>query len=360
MIAQSTDRLLRMREITERFGISESTVRRATASGALPTYRTQDNHRRVSESDLRAFLLRGQGEGMGQKEDAQGVIRVGAIIRVSSAKQATAQGSAEQSSLENQRDRVQTFIDQRFAGQAVSVRWYVGKAQSGLNYSAPHILSLLDDLLAGQYRNGYVVAQSPDRVLRFGSALIERIAKHGGAELLYAMENASDDDLVTDVLNVITHFTAKNSGRRGGAVIRRTLPPATLEHAFKLMREGVTLLGVFKTLKREGLLIDEKGRSISYRSLQRRIWEAKPLLDKTLGHLPKKNSFARFIRAKLRRSDGTTIKRTALHAASQSYCRSEGLTVVGPILIQQTWKQAGLTITRTGGTTRYEGMTFAE
>ena len=101
-------------------------------------------------------------------------IPIAAVIRVSSDGQARAVGRAEKSSLEHQEERVADYISDRW-GDSANVTWY-RSIGSGMNFERKELLQLIQDILAGKYRGGFIVATDLTRIARFGHKLIEFIA----------------------------------------------------------------------------------------------------------------------------------------------------------------------------------------
>lgn len=86
---------------------------------------------------------------------------------------------------------------------------------SGLNYNKKGLKKLIKEICLGGI--GRLVVTHKDRLLRFGSELIFSLCEQFGTEvvILNASEEASfEDDLVQDVLEIITVFSARLYGSR--------------------------------------------------------------------------------------------------------------------------------------------------
>ena len=86
---------------------------------------------------------------------------------------------------------------------------------SGLNYNKKGLRKLILRICSGEI--GRLVVTHKDRLLRFGSELIFSLCEHFGAEvvIINASEDSSfEDDLVQDVLEIITVFSARLYGSR--------------------------------------------------------------------------------------------------------------------------------------------------
>ncbi len=86
---------------------------------------------------------------------------------------------------------------------------------SGINYKKNGLKKLLKGIILGRVKR-IVVAYS-DRLLRFGSELIQQICKLRNIEIvtLYEMsEKSFEESLSQDVITILTVFCAKIYGRR--------------------------------------------------------------------------------------------------------------------------------------------------
>ena len=86
---------------------------------------------------------------------------------------------------------------------------------SGLNYSKKGLIRLIREICSGSVHR--LVVTHKDRLLRFGAELIFSLCEQFGTEvvILNASEDTSfEDDLVQDVLEIITVFSARLYGAR--------------------------------------------------------------------------------------------------------------------------------------------------
>jgi len=78
--------------------------------------------------------------------------------------------------------------------------------------------------LAGQGEYKKLIIEYPDRLARFGYAYIERHLKYCGVEIAVIAEKEPADaqaELVRDLLSIVTSFSARLYGARGGKKIRQ-------------------------------------------------------------------------------------------------------------------------------------------
>jgi predicted site-specific integrase-resolvase len=124
--------------------------------------------------------------------------KVAVYTRVSSAE--------NRKNLEGQAERVVAFC----AARGWQVSKVVKECGSGVNDQRPLFLSLLADTSITQ-----IVAEHTDRCSRFGVAYIQTLLKAQGRELVSVSEaDNGRDDLMQDLVAIITSFTARLYGRR--------------------------------------------------------------------------------------------------------------------------------------------------
>lgn len=110
--------------------------------------------------------------------------------------------------LDAQLGRLSTF--------AVSQGWTVSKAVaeigSGLNGQRPKLMKLLADSSVS-----VIVVEHRDRLMRFGSEYVESALRAQGRQLVIVDQSELKDDLVQDMIEVLTSFCARLYGRRSAA-----------------------------------------------------------------------------------------------------------------------------------------------
>lgn len=86
---------------------------------------------------------------------------------------------------------------------------------SGLNYNKRGLRKLLQQICSGHVER--LLLTHKDRLLRFGSEIVFSLCEHFGVEvvIINSCENCTfEDELVTDVLEIITVFSARLYGSR--------------------------------------------------------------------------------------------------------------------------------------------------
>ena len=91
--------------------------------------------------------------------------------------------------------------------------WEVSKSfkevSSGLNDNRRELNKILDSP-----RNIRLVIEHKDRLTRFGFHYIERLLKTHGSEIVVINQKEDEEDLVEDLVSIITSFCARIYGRR--------------------------------------------------------------------------------------------------------------------------------------------------
>lgn len=194
-------------EATEKFGLSRRSLIRYENAGLIKPVRTPGGQRRYPESELlRLYGL--------EAKTARIKNRAGLYSRVSTRKQ------AESGNLGRQTQRLKEYA--RVAGYEV-VGVYEEIA-SGLNENRRQLHKLLKGVIAGKI--DVVVVEYKDRLARFGYAYLKLLCESHGARIETIEEKASEDEneeLVKDLISVVTSFSARLYGRRGRRKAKKEL-----------------------------------------------------------------------------------------------------------------------------------------
>ena len=170
-------------EAAANLGVTVQTLRNWANNGEILHRETTGGHRR--------YLLPVTGSPDGERHGI-------AYARVSSSKQ------------KPDLERQIVFLRTRYPGHKI-----VSDVGGGVNFARPGLRAVLDACMRGTVSE--VVVAHRDRLARIGSGLIEHIIFRCGAVLTVIEDRACDgcpEELANDVLEVLTHFTAKHNGRR--------------------------------------------------------------------------------------------------------------------------------------------------
>lgn len=180
--------LITISEASKLLGVSTKTLRRWEKDGKIKSYRTEGLHRRYDVAEL-----------LGNKNDSS--LTVG-YARVSSKDQ--------EPDLLRQKQVLEFYCSQK--GWSFEI---ISDLGSGLNYRKKGLIRLIK--LICSYQVERLVLTHKDRLLRFGSDLIFTLCGHFGTEIVIinrTEDSTFEEDLASDVLEIITVFSARLYGSR--------------------------------------------------------------------------------------------------------------------------------------------------
>jgi len=176
----------------QELGVHQETLRRWEASGKIVPERTPRGHRRYDLAKLRGLI---------PKEASSNLLTL-CYARVSSHDQ--------KEDLSRQAAVLESFCAAH--GWTFEVLQDLG---SGLNYHKKGLKKLIKLICSGTVRR--LIITHKDRLMRFGAELIFSICESFGTEIVIinsAEDTTFEDDLVQDVLEIITVFSARLYGSR--------------------------------------------------------------------------------------------------------------------------------------------------
>jgi excisionase family DNA binding protein len=193
-IPESSERLLRPREVCQRLGISYSTLSRWVREGRIRAIRTAGGVFRVPESEVRRIA-----EGLPISK----VVRAAIYARVSS--------SDQKSNLERQVE----YLMQYCSSKGYRVVDVLSDVASGLKTDRRGLLKLFNYVVNRQV--DVVVVTYRDRLTRFGFEYLEHFFKQYGVRIEVAFGEEPRDsyqELVEDLMEIVTSFAGKLYGLR--------------------------------------------------------------------------------------------------------------------------------------------------
>jgi putative resolvase len=179
-------------KLAEEIGVSRDTLRRWEAAGKISSERTPKGHRRY---DLNKILGRFPHSVCSNKQTI-------GYARVSSHDQ--------KEDLKRQVELLSSFC--AVHGWSFEIIQDLG---SGLNYCKKGLKKLIQSICLRNIER--LVLTHKDRLLRFGAELIFSLCEQFGVEVVLinkSEDSTFEDDLVNDVLEIITVFSARLYGAR--------------------------------------------------------------------------------------------------------------------------------------------------
>jgi putative resolvase len=192
MIIQTASNKISIRQAANILGVSQATLRRWEKSGKLVPEKTVNGHRRYDKTFL---------ENLGSSCSQDNGVSI-CYARVST--------HGQKSDLERQVNLLQLFCSSK--GWKYEVIEDLG---SGINFNKKGLKSLIDKIIERKFER--LVLTKRDRLLRFGSELIFQLCESNNIEVVIIDQtetNSFEEELVADVLEIITVFSAKLYGKR--------------------------------------------------------------------------------------------------------------------------------------------------
>ncbi|HBT46411.1 MAG TPA: IS607 family transposase [Peptococcaceae bacterium] len=196
--------LLSIGEAAKRLGVHPNRLRAWEKQGLLRPVRLPSGQRRYPAEEINRIL----GTG-GIKADPDAAVL---YARVSTKKQ------ADVGNLERQLERLRVYALEK--GYRVVAEY--SDVASGLNQNRRGLERVLKMAERGEFKK--LLIEYPDRLARFGYAYLERHLKYCGVEIEITSQKEPEDahtELVQDLLAVVTSFSARLYGARGGRKVRQ-------------------------------------------------------------------------------------------------------------------------------------------
>ena len=182
--------------------VTTTTLNTWCDKGVLECIRTSGGHRRYN---LQSVLNRKNGTITSEPPLTQPITKTNyCYARVSTFSQ------------KEDLDRQALLLREKFPDYTV-----VRDTGSGLNFNRKGFKAILDQAIKGAV--GEIVVTEKDRLCRFGFELIEGLVQkysHGRIVVLNHQETSPENELVSDLVSIITVFSSRVYGLRSGKVKR--------------------------------------------------------------------------------------------------------------------------------------------
>jgi predicted site-specific integrase-resolvase len=181
------------KKVTEILGVTAQTLRNWDKEGKLkPSYVKSNGYRYYSEESILSYT---------QERKTKKNLNVIGYARVSSKKQSD--------DLERQVNILKTYLDSKYTEYEI-----ITDIGSGINYTKPGLKKLIEKI--NRKEVDLIVVLYKDRLLRFGFELVEYFAELNNVkiEILDKIDKNQDQELVEDLVQIITVFSCKIQGKR--------------------------------------------------------------------------------------------------------------------------------------------------
>lgn len=180
--------------LSKMLGVTTQTLRNWNRSGKLmPSYTKNNGYRYYSEECIQEFL--------DIKPKSKTKLRVVGYARVSSKKQ--------KDDLDRQIKNLSSILKDKYGEFDI-----ISDVGSGINYDKPGLKELIRRI--DKHEVDIIVVLYKDRLLRYGYELVEYFAKLNNVEIvvLDKVSKSSNQELVEDLIQIITVFSCRLQGRR--------------------------------------------------------------------------------------------------------------------------------------------------
>ena len=181
------------KKVTEILGVTAQTLRNWDKEGKLkPSYVKSNGYRYYSEESILSYT---------QERKTKKNLNVVGYARVSSKKQSD--------DLERQINNLNTYISSKY--DSFDIITDIG---SGIDYKKPGLKKLIEKINKNEV--DLIIVLYKDRLLRFGFELVEYFAQLNNVkiEILDKIDKNQDEELVEDLVQIITEFSCKIQGKR--------------------------------------------------------------------------------------------------------------------------------------------------
>ena len=181
------------KKVTEILGVTAQTLRNWDKEGKLkPSYVKSNGYRYYSEDSILSYT---------QERKTKKNLNVIGYARVSSKKQSD--------DLERQVNNLKTYLDSKYTDYEI-----ITDIGSGINYTKPGLKKLIEKI--NRKEVDLIVVLYKDRLLRFGFELVEYFAELNNVkiEILDKIDKNQDQELVEDLVQIITVFSCEIQGKR--------------------------------------------------------------------------------------------------------------------------------------------------
>ena len=179
--------------VTQILGVTAQTLRNWDKEGKLkPAYTKSNGYRYYSEEDVLSYT---------KERDTKKERKLVGYVRVSSKKQ--------EDDLNRQKENLESYLKE--TNQKYEIISDIG---SGINYNKPGLRKLIEKIIKKELDE--IVVLYKDRLLRYGFELIEYFATLNNVKIrvLDKTNQTEDEELVEDLVQIITEFSCKIQGKR--------------------------------------------------------------------------------------------------------------------------------------------------
>ena len=213
------DKMISISEASEILGIDIRTLQRWDKDGKLKAYRTLGKHRRYKLSEIEALI----NSSNIMSNNTQNIF---VYCRVSTKKQ------CDSGNLQRQKERLLQYCNDK-GYKSINV---FEEVASGINDNRRELIKMFRRLKEVDK----IIIEYPDRLARFGFNYLKEFAKSFNVEIETVENNKSldpNEEMVQDLVSIVTCFSARLYGARGGRKVKVILDNLERERQGELNHE---------------------------------------------------------------------------------------------------------------------------
>jgi predicted site-specific integrase-resolvase len=204
-------KMISISEVSKLTGVTVKTLKIWDNEGLLKAkYKTAGGHRRYDSDEIEKYI--------GNDKSKEKERNVFVYCRVSTKKQ------QESGNLQRQKERLIKYCKE----ESYNIVEIFEEVASGINDNRKELVKMyrrLDEVK-------YIVVEYEDRLARFGYNYLKEYAKSFNVEIKVIEHNEkkdSNEEMVNDLISIITSFSAKIYGSRGGRKIQKAIQKSIQE-----------------------------------------------------------------------------------------------------------------------------------
>jgi putative resolvase len=315
-------RLIPVGEAAKQLSVSDQTIRNYCSDGELDFMVTAGGHRRISVASLRRYL--------GLDETPQEERRNAIYCRCSTSSQ------TKDGNLERQKERLLEYCETELNGRENVL--VIAETGSGLNENRKGYQRLIELVLAGKLER--IVVEHRDRIARFGTTTFALLCERMNVELVVTeskVDVSDEEEMAFDLMSLVTVYSARIHGRRGGEESRMVLTDAVKERIIQLYQQGLAQTKITVIIRRENFRCPKTNRKYAVHAVRQTIHQQEKIL-KALPVSPQ-SPIDQFIEQNCVRSKDERVFTRPFHREYSLYCKANDLPPVTSLNLTNSLKR---------------------
>lgn len=320
--AEGPSRLIPVGEAAKQLAVSEQSIRNYCSSGELEFLVTAGGHRRITVASVRRY----QGHDEIEDEGRQTAI----YCRCSTSSQ------TKEGNLHRQEERLLDHCESAFQIGRENIL-VISETGSGLNESRKGYLKLIDLILGGKVER--IVVEHYDRIARYGTTTFALLCERMNVDLVVtnSKEDVSDEEeMASDILSLVTVYSARIHGKRGGEESRMVLTDEVQERILHLYQQGLPQTKITSIIRRENYRCPKTNRLYAVHAVRQTVRQQ----EKIQRAIPTPTSpIESFIAERCIRAEGEKVFTRPFHREYSNWCEAKNLPAVNSFNLTHSIKR---------------------